>query len=250
MRLAAAALLAAAAATTAPAEVLRIGASMDYPPYLTRIGAAAPQGIDAEVVGEICRRGGFDCIWIEMPFGEVLAAVAAGRVDMGAGAIGYSVERDAIVDFTCPYEWISDNEGWFYARDAGVDPAAVPVAVLGGTLHHEALAEGGYATVVFASHREAIVAAMDGRAAAYLGPPGALDDVAGAGDVLREVGTLPLDGNGAALVVAEGRDDLRQRLNAILSQMGADGTLRRLQTAWLRRDAGDIIETCNPRLTS
>lgn len=238
MRLAFALMLFAAA--PAGAEQLRIGATYDYPPYLFRQDGKLV-GMDADLMAEVCARGGFDCVWVELSLQELLDAVRDGGVDVGVSGIGISAERELVMDFTCPYYVAEVFTGTFLARDADVDLRSVAIAVATPSLYERAMIDGGYRTLPFANEAEAMRAVQEGRADAFFGANQLPDAPTG----LVTLGDYPIRTAGPALALGENADDLRQRLDAILADLSQEGRLAAMQRAWLDIDQGDVIARCN-----
>lgn len=239
-----AAVLAASAATGGRAEALRIGANPGYPPYLMRGADGQRTGLDAALLAEICRRGGFECRWVDLDVPALIPALFRGDIDVVTGGIGYSVARDRVVDFTCAYHVTDDAHGTLWSMDPSMSLDAGPVvAVTRDTLHHVAMARAGASLLLTEDNPAAVAAALTGAADIYFGSAA----VVGAhprGSELFELGSHPIPTTGAALAVAEGRPDLLGRLDDLLAAISADGTLGRLQADWLQIDQGDVVADC------
>ena len=95
----------------ASAEPLRIATGGHYPPYIYNPATDGAAGLDTDLMTEICQRGDFDCTWVDLPMSDIFQALARGDVDVVTGGFGYSTERDALVDFTCPYVGGEENNG-------------------------------------------------------------------------------------------------------------------------------------------
>lgn len=236
-----AALALALAAAPAAAEDLRIGVAPDYPPYLTRDGAGGYDGLDAELLAEVCARGGWDCRFAEYALADLLAALRAGEVDVVASGIGISAEREAFMDFTCPYYVAESFDGTFLGREAGLDPAAGEVAVAAQSLYDRAMRQAGYAVRPYPDEAAALAAVLAGEAPVFFGSNQVAGELA---DRLVPLGSHPIATAGPALGVGEDADALRDRLDAILAELSAEGRLAALQRAWLSVDQGDVIADC------
>ena len=231
------------AALPAGAEPLRIGASPTYPPYLGLMSDGSRYGIDAELATQICTRGGFDCAWVDLSVPDLIPALMAGEIDIVLGGIGYSVSRDQLVDFTCPYHVTEEAFGTLFSREPDIDLGQARIAVTAQTLHEQAMVADGRRTLEFPGNAEAVSAVLAGAADAYFGSPDVVRGVPG-GAALFDRGTFPIPTTGAAIAVSEDRPDLRVRIDAILAEVSADGTLGELQSAWLGENQGDVIALC------
>jgi len=82
---------------------LVIGSDLDNEPFAYMDQNGAPQGRDVEMVealGHVLERR---VIWKQMPFEELIDAVASGQVDIVCATLGVTPEREAIVAFSIPY---------------------------------------------------------------------------------------------------------------------------------------------------
>lgn len=229
-------------AQTAQAEVLRIGAGPDYPPYFM-VENGQRKGIDSALLDEICARASYNCVWTYMPLASLLQAVVEGEIDVAAGGIGYSLERDRVVDFSCVYVIDDNPEGTFFAL-THLDLQAAEIAVTGQSLYHNALQKAGYTIRAFDGEEDAINAVLSGKVDAYFGSAHIVQNILDLDGRLINVGTHPTMTSGPAFVVAEERAELLGMLNQNLADISAEGRLAELQQEWLNINQGDVIAKC------
>jgi len=74
-----------------------------HPPFSSRDAAGRPIGVEVDLIEEAARRLGRPLTWTELPFGELIPEVAAGRVDVSASTIGITDERARMIAYTEPY---------------------------------------------------------------------------------------------------------------------------------------------------
>ena len=91
-----------AAAAPAEAKVLKVATNVAFPPYEFYDNEKAV-GIDVEIIQAICDKLGYTMDLSDMEFGSIITAVAAGKVDVGFGAITITEERAKSVHFTTSY---------------------------------------------------------------------------------------------------------------------------------------------------
>ena len=91
-----------AAAAPAEAKVLKVATNVAFPPYEFYDNEKAV-GIDVEIIQAICDKLGYTMDLSDMEFGSIITAVAAGKVDVGFGAITITEERAKSVHFTTRY---------------------------------------------------------------------------------------------------------------------------------------------------
>ena len=91
-----------AAAPAAEAKVLKVATNVAFPPYEYYDNEKAV-GIYVDIVQAICDKLGYTMELSDMEFGSIITAVAAGKVDLGFGAITITEERAKSVHFTTSY---------------------------------------------------------------------------------------------------------------------------------------------------
>ena len=232
-------------ATMAPAEELRIGADMDYPPYIMTEPDGSLTGFDKDLMDLICAAGGYDCIWVPMEIGITFSSVARGEVDIAIGGIGVTAARREIIDYTCIYDLADGGSGTFFGLRTGIDRASASISVNAATVHATALHDMGLNAVPFPSNEAALRALLEGQTALFFGTQTYVDRALGArADRLVSYGSLETETAGAAIVLAQNNPGLKADLNAILAQLSADGTIGRLQARWFGYNQGDMIAQC------
>lgn len=87
---------------------LIVGTSADYPPYESVDGSGKFVGFDMDLVREIGQRLGLEVEIKDMGFDTLIAALQNKKIDLVAAAMQGTAERDKTVDFTIPYNFISD----------------------------------------------------------------------------------------------------------------------------------------------
>ena len=83
-------------------KVLKVATNVAFPPYEYYEDEKAV-GIDVDIVQAICDKLGSEMELSDMEFGSIITAVAAGKVDVGFGAITITEERAKSVNFTTSY---------------------------------------------------------------------------------------------------------------------------------------------------
>ncbi len=231
----------------ANATQLRIGTAGHYPPYYLHLPGAVPQGLDVDLLQGFCREAGYDCTWTDMPLDQLIAGLAAGRLDVAAGGIGATPERDALVDFTCPYYALDGSDGALYATTADINLAKAKVAVSRGSIYETAMQRAGMTTRPFDTEADAAAALATGLTDAFFGSATVLIGVEAALPAdrpLAYLGTYPTETTGTVFAVAETAADLRAALDTYLARESSTGRLAALQRKWLDVDQGDVIAGC------
>jgi len=87
---------------------LLVGTSADYPPYESVDAGGKFVGFDMDLVREIGKRMGLKVEIKDMGFDTLIAAVQNKKIDLVAAAMQGTAERDKMVDFTVPYNFVKD----------------------------------------------------------------------------------------------------------------------------------------------
>lgn len=226
------------------AEPLRIATGGHYPPYILDPETPQARGLDKELLDAICDLGGFDCTFVDLPMSDIFQALARGDVDIVGGGFGYSAERDAIVDFTCPYVISGEGSGLFVAAAPDVDLIEARIGVLVSSLFQNAMEQAGRDAVPFETEEAALAALMRGDIDVVFGSENMVDLAQSKGN-FYQIGTYPTFSLGTAFAVSEDAPGLRSTLNSLLAELSANGTLGEIQTRWIGRNEGDVIAQCH-----
>lgn len=101
--LAAAAVAAAVYGLFLRPKPLRMGTRADFRPFAFRTEDGEIAGLDVDVAREIARKMGRSLRVVELEFGELLPALADGRVDLALAALAPDEESRRAADFSAPY---------------------------------------------------------------------------------------------------------------------------------------------------
>jgi ABC-type amino acid transport substrate-binding protein len=230
-------------AGTVSAETLRIATGGHYPPYIYNPGTERASGLDKDLMDEICTRGGFDCIWVDLPMGDIFQALARGDVDVVTGGFGYSAERDALVDFTCPYVLRGDSNGHFIAKTQQVDLIKSQIGTLEQSLFQEAMERANRDVRTYPTEAAALDGLVAGDVDVVFGSAN-MAQIAQSRDGFYDVGEYPTFSGGSVIGVSEDAPSLLVALDSLLKDISKDGTLGNLHLKWLGDDLGDVIARC------
>ena len=92
----------AAQAETVPGKVLKFGIDADYPPWAW-FEQGEFHGMDVEALRAIIEHFGLKVKFVALPWETAVPALGAGKIDLLAGAMYITCERDKILDYTSPY---------------------------------------------------------------------------------------------------------------------------------------------------
>ncbi len=221
-----------------------VGTSADYPPFESVDEEGNFVGFDMDLIRAIGEQMGIPVEIKDMGFDVLIAAVQEGKIDATIAAIQYTPERDEAVDFSIPYNYIYD--AFLVAADSDIviekaaDMAPYMVGVQSGTTHEswalKNLVEPGLMSddQLFRYER-ADQAALDLEA-------GRLDVLFINADPAREMeGTMAIKIalttretvlGGQSIAIPNGEMGLKAALDAAITALKDDGTLKALLETW------------------
>lgn len=210
---------------------LVIATSPDFPPFESLGADGSVEGIEIDLLNIICDKLGVELAIEQMDFDSVLPGVQAGKYDMGVSGISVTEKRQKNVLFTEPYclaaQAIVVKEGSPITGKA--DLAGKTVSVQTGTTAESFCMENGYTVNAYAANNDAQSALLQGKVDAWV-----IDDLTAAdmvktynaqgGDQLvildEAMTTEPY-----AFAMAFGSEDTVAKINTVLEDMLADGTI-------------------------
>lgn len=239
----AAALLSPAILGAAAPGTLRIGTEATYPPFEYREPSGALKGFDIDIGNALCARIQVKCAWVDQDFDGLIASLQAGKIDLIISSMAATPDRSKVVGFTRAY-YVTPSQ-LVAPKGSGLteDPATwkgKTIAVESGTVHQ-----------VFAEHRARDVddKAYQSLEDAYLDLEAGRVDAVFA-DKVALVDWLDKEGRSKgfdfagkavedptlsediAVAVAIGDTALKEKLNAAIGAILADGTFDRINAAY------------------
>jgi polar amino acid transport system substrate-binding protein len=221
----------AISATLAFADTVRMGTEGAYPPYNFINDAGEVDGFERDVGDEMCKRAGLTCEWVKNDWDSIIPNLVSGNYDTIIAGMSITDERDEVIDFTQDY--FPPTASAYVAAAEGVDLMGGVIAAQTSTIQAGYVAESGATLVEFATPEETIAAVRNGEADAvladkdYLAP--LVEEAAGA---LMFVGPdVPL-GGGVGMGLRESDTELRDKFDAAITAMKADGTLNAMLIKW------------------
>ena len=210
---------------------LVIATSPDFPPFESLSGDGKVEGIEIDILEAICQKLGVTLEIQQMDFEAVLPGVQAGKYDVGVSGITVTESRQKNVLFTDPYclaaQAIVVTEGSPITCKA--DLTGKTVAVQTGTTAESFCMSSGYSVNAFAANNDAELALVQGKVDAWV-----IDDLTAADMVT----VYNAQGGGQLVILDEamttepyafalafGSEDTVAKINEILAQMQADGTI-------------------------
>ena len=211
---------------------LIIGTSPDFPPFESLSADGKVEGIEIEIMELICQELGVSLEIKQMDFDSVLPGVQTGKFNVGVSGISVTPEREKNTLFTVPYCLAA--QAIVVTSDSPIaskaDLVGKTVSVQTGTTAEEFCMDSGYVVKAFAANADAETALTVGKVDAWV-----IDDLTAA----EMVAAYNEDHPDAPLVIldeamttepyafafAKGNDDLVNKVNEIVNELLADGTI-------------------------
>jgi putative amino-acid transport system substrate-binding protein len=236
-------LIAGAIAFPASAETLRVGMSGGYFPF-TFVQQDVLQGFEVDFMRAVAEKTGDDVEFVTMSFSGLIGALESGRIDTVANQITITPEREAKFVVSEPYVYDGAQVVVKAGNEGEIDGVEAlkgrSVAVNLGSNVEELLRELPFADEIdiktYESNIEQDTAL--GRVDAFV-----MDRVSSAQVIAESPLPLALAGEPFSEIrnALPFRDDaagraLRDRVNAAIDALRADGTLAAISEKWLKAD--------------
>lgn len=247
----AAAALALAAVLPAAAQEkmqLRIGTEGAYPPFNFYDSDNNLIGFDIDIANALCAEMNAECTFVAQDWDGIIPALRANKFDAIIASMSITPERDEVVDFSDKY--YNTPPAIAVPKDSAI-AEATPEALEGSTLGaqssttHANYAEkffGGSELRRYGTPEEYKLDLQSGRIDAAIDDVVVLSDWINspAGDCCKILGTLTLDpvinGMGAGVAIREGETELRDKFNAAIDAIRANGTYDEIQKKYFAFD--------------
>ena len=227
------------AASSTWADSLRLGTEGAYPPFNYIEADGKITGFDVEIGLELCKRMGSECEIVAQDWDGIIPGLLASKYDFIIASMFITEERKKKVDFTDPYYLAAMTH--VVPKDAGITEftnEALSGKVIGaqsGTTQAD-FAEAVYPDAdirLYPTQDEVNLDMASGRIDLQVGDMlPMLDwttktDDGGCCELAGEPITDPaFVGDGVGIAVRQENDDLREKLNAALAEIRADGTYK------------------------
>lgn len=222
----------ACAAGNAAAGVVRLGVEAAYPPFSFINDKGEVDGFERDLGDEICRRAKLDCVWVKNDWESIIPNLLSGNYDTIIAAMTITPERDRVIDFTQEY-YPPDPSAFAALAGAEEEVTRGVVAAAVSSVQADYIVESGATLVEFPSWDDTIAAVRNGEVDAVLADKGFLEDIVNeSDDEMIFVGDDVMIGGGLGVGVRESDGELKDKLDAALTEMKADGALNAMISKW------------------
>lgn len=208
----------------AMADTVRMGTEGAYPPYNFIDDKGEVAGFEREVGDELCKRAELTCEWVTNEWDSIIPNLTSGNYDTIIAAMSINDERRQSIDFTTPY--FPPAASAYLGMTTEV-PADAMIAAQTNTIQSEYVAQSGATLVEFDTIDDAVAAAKNGEADAVFGDKEVLRPFA-EGQGLVWAGEEVFLDEGIGVGVRKSDGELKEKLNAAIDSMKADGSLNAL----------------------
>ncbi|GGW36734.1 amino acid ABC transporter [Gemmobacter lanyuensis] len=211
----------------AAAETIRLGTEGAYPPFNFIDDQGNVAGFERELGDELCKRAGLTCEWVTNDWDSIIPNLQSGNYDVIIAGMSITDEREKVVDFSENYVPPADSAYVGLTADADVKGGVVSAQV--GTIQAGYVAESGATLLEFPTPDETVAAVRNGEAVAVFADKDFLAPyVAESNGELTYVGDAIALGGGVGLAFRDSDDELREKFNAAIRAMKAEGALNPL----------------------
>lgn len=212
------------------ADTIRMGTEGAYPPYNFINDKGEVDGFERELGDELCKRAELTCEWVTNEWDSIIPNLVSGNYDTIIAGMSITDERKEQIDFTEAYT--QPDPSSYAAMSMDVDLSSAVIAAQANTIQASFVAAAGGQLLEFATVDEAIAAVLNGEADATLADKASLKDQVESNDQLMFLEKEELIGDGVGMGIRKSDTALRDKFNAAIASMKADGTLNALITKW------------------
>ncbi len=211
-------------------SVVRMGTEGAYPPYNFLNDAGEVDGFERELGDELCVRAELTCEWVTNEWDSIIPNLVSGNYDVIMAGMSITDERDEVIDFTQNYT--QPDPSSYLALSADVDLAGGVIAAQTGTIQASFIASTGATLIEFATPDETVAAVKNGEADAVLADKSFLAPIVEADSELVMLSQEELIGGGVGMGLRESDGEMREKFDAAIASMKADGSLNELIAKW------------------
>ncbi|ADQ13983.1 basic amino acid ABC transporter substrate-binding protein [Halanaerobium hydrogeniformans] len=219
---------------SAYAETYVVGTSAGFPPF-EYVEDGEIVGFDMDLITEIGNRQGFEVEFRDISFDSLIPALTTGSIDIIAAAMTITEERAEVLDFSDPY--YSANQAVLVHEDSeegltilfGDNDIGVQTGTTGDIWVQDHLVEPGILTGNVRNYDSFVLVIRDlanqNIDGVVLDKP--VGETYSQGNPVKVVAEI-ITGEEYGMAVAQGNDELLEKINAGLEEVREDGTMDEL----------------------
>ncbi|WP_421925071.1 ABC transporter substrate-binding protein [Neoaquamicrobium sediminum] len=230
-------------------EKLRIGTEGAYPPFNNLTADGQLVGFDIDIANALCEEMKVECEFVTQDWDGIIPALQANRFDAIIASMSITDERKKQVDFTNKYyntpPAIVAPKDTDIAGVSAEDLAGKTIGVQGSTTHSN-YSEATYTdsdVKLYPTADEYKLDLINGRIDAANDDVTVLEEWLATEDgaCCKIVGTITpvedIHGPGAGIAIRKGEDELRERFNAAIDAIRANGKYKEINDKYFSFDA-------------
>jgi len=230
--------LAMSAGLATAQTTVRMGTEGAYPPYNFVNDKGEVDGFERELGDKLCEMAGLTCTWVVNDWDSIIPNLVSGNYDTIIAGMSITDERSKVIDFTQNY--IPPAASAYVALSDNADLMKGVIAAQTSTIQAGYVAETGATLLEFATADETVAAVRNGEADAVFADKDFLAPiVAESNGGLVFAGKDVSLGGGVGMGLRKSDTALKEKFNAGISAMKADGSLNALIKKWF----GDAAAT-------
>ena len=226
-------------------RTLKVAIPTDYPPYGFVGPDMAPQGLDIEMARLIAAKLGVKVELIPVSSANRIPYLQTGKADLVISTLGKNPEREKVLDFSAAYAPFF--QAVFAPKSMNVkkfsDLTGKTVAVTRGAMEDQELNKmipTGVDVRRFEDNNATIAAYVAGQTQAIATSASVAGNMIAKNPGIGAEYKLLLKESPCFIGMSKGEEALKTKVNAIILEAKADGTLDRMSKKWLGRPTGDL----------
>ncbi|PYC49306.1 amino acid ABC transporter [Litorivita pollutaquae] len=218
------------------AQTVRLGTEGAYPPYNFLNDDGEVDGYEREIGDELCKRAELTCEWVTNEWDSIIPNLTSGNYDAIIAGMSITAEREEVIDFTQNY--IPPASSSYAALSEDADITGGVIAAQTGTIQAGHVAQSGATLLEFATYDDTIAAVTSGEADAVFADKDALIPTveASSGEMVFTGEDVQL-GGGIGIGLRKSDTELKDKFDAAITSMKADGTINAAIVKWFGPDA-------------